>query len=132
MPLGHKLFFRSKSWCDHQITSSILNPALFKPKILDKGRSFTKSARRTDGSLDLLSQLRSTLVIPGFLNSSESVSKIVNSIVFVLSHGEIKTLLGPFTDKVNGMLHIGKLITLALIAIFCSDTFFEKTEESRT
>ena len=84
---------------------------MFRSKNLDIDRRLTEPARRTDTRPRLLSQLRSPLVMPRFLNSSESVSKIVNSMVFVLSRGvntgEIKDLRDPSgsTDKTNGMLH---------------------------
>ena len=56
---------------------------MFATKILNIDRRLTEPARRTDTRPRLLSQLRSPLVIPRFLNSSESVLKIVTSIVFV-------------------------------------------------
>ena len=86
---------------------------MFRSKTLDIDRRLTEPARRTDTRPRLLSQLRSPLVIPRFLNSSESVPNIVTSMVFVLSRGvntgEITTLQGSFTDKANGMLHERKL-----------------------
>ena len=85
---------------------------MFRSKNLDVDRRLTEPARRTDTRPRLLSQLRSTVVMPRFLNSSESVPKIVNSMVFVLSlgvnTGQIKDLQDPSTDKTNGMLHVRK------------------------
>ena len=84
---------------------------MFRSKNLDIERRLTERARRTDTRPRLLSQLRSPLVMPRFLNSSESASKIINSMVLSrgVNTGEIKDLQDPSTDKANGMLHERKV-----------------------
>ena len=81
------------------------------------------------------------LVIPVFLNNYESVSKIVslNSMMFVcvcvlsrgVNNGEIKSLQGPFTGKVNILLHRREIIFTAIHNVYFSRSIRRRRTKSR-